>query len=118
MNDRKPTLIRLKRADPRGYAEICEKAGCYGEALKYYSQRDFSEDIAHAAELALQSGRKKQVRSLCERALDAAGMELGRSEAATHGRTAGMGTGMSYVNTQDRVQKLQSKVSGLLGQLI
>jgi len=70
--DRKPTAARLKKANPRVYAELCEEANCYREAYHFYSQSQEPEDLVHAAELALQSNRRREVRGLCKKAREIA----------------------------------------------
>lgn len=76
MKDRKPTLSKLKNTDPKRYAELCEDARCYGEAIKYYSQSVSPIELIHAAELAYAIGRTRQVRMFCKKAKESADLQV------------------------------------------
>jgi hypothetical protein len=110
MKDKKPSLSRLRNIDPQIYAQLCEEAGCYGEALKYYAQRISPMELIHAAELASRIGRKRQVKTLCQKAQESAELQLKSALENTQiedyiGRTPSKGY-QSIVDTKKRVKAI------------
>ena len=109
-----PTIIRLRNADPKAYAELCERAGFYDAAFDYYSNSDNSKDLLHAAELAGKIGKRKgDVRRLCDLAKMAVDSELESAEREAKGPLSGMGSAIVYSSVQDHKKEIYKRVEDL-----
>src|SRR3990167_7740371 len=99
MKDKNPTLKRLESSDPRAYAELCEKAGCYSVAYDFYKESDNAMDLIHAAELAKMLGKEsRKVKRLGDLAMRMADEYLESNKNPHHPILGdGVGAAMIYI---------------------
>jgi len=116
MKDNKPTLKRLETADPRAYAKLCEKAGCYLTAFEYYKKSDDAIEIYHASELAQTIGRKKrEVVQLAKRAFNKAEKRINELKNPSHpDLSSGIGRAMCLIGAETTRDKIKRSLELLI----
>src|SRR3989344_392742 len=115
MKDKNPTLKRLESSDPRAYAELCEKAGCYSVAYDFYKESDNAMDLIHSAELAKMLGKEsRKVKRLGDLAMRMADEYLESNKNPPHPILGdGVGAAMIYISAEEQRNKVYQKAKRL-----
>lgn len=117
MTKQKPTLEDFRKADPKGYATLCEQQGCNEEALKYYASSKDPCEVIHGAELAIDLQNYSQAKRLLTKALEFSKKRLARAEEALEEAQKYdigiMGAGMSCFSAEESNKRIKQKVSEL-----
>ncbi len=105
------TLNRLRKASPREFAELCEQAGCFEEAFRYYSKINSPRTLFHAADLAFELGKYKTVRELITRARKTAVEILQRQKGASYCCRGSWGAACSMASAMGEEEESRKKFS-------
>ncbi|MEN9626714.1 MAG: hypothetical protein RL557_1042 [archaeon] len=108
------TLKQLQITNPRGYAELCERAGCYSVALEFYVNSDSSLDLLHAAELADRLGNKTQRKKFSTLARQKVDSELEKALRAAQSSSAGENEERNFIIVTNRKRAVYNTSQVLL----
>ncbi len=121
MIKQKPTLEDFRKADPKGYATLCEQQGCKEEALKYYASSKDPYEVLHAAEIAIGIQHYGQAKRLLAKTLEFSKKRLARAEEALKEAQKYdigiMGAGMGCFSAEESNKRIKQQVSELEAKL-